>query len=219
MAIKIIITGATGFVGEGVLLESLNHPQIEEILMVNRKPLALKHPKLKELLVSDFMNLEPVKSQLKGYDACFYCVGVSSAGLDVATYTKITFDTTLHFAKTLVEVNPAMVFNFVSGKSTDSSETGKVMWARVKGKTENALGQLHFKNQYNFRPGFMKPMPGQKNVRTFYKALSGIWPLLFPKSSCLMQEVGQAMINAVIKGYPKQTLEVADIKTLADLRA
>jgi hypothetical protein len=215
-AIKVTLTGATGFVGEGVLLECLIHPQVEEVLVVSRKPYGLDHPKLKQCIVPDFMNLSyAAKEQLKGYDACFYCAGISSAGLNESTYTHITYDTTIHFADVLSELNPDMVFSFVSGKSTDSSENGKVMWARVKGKTENALKHFSFKEQYNFRPGFMKPTPGQGNVKTFYKVIGGIWPILFPKQSCLMKEVGLAMINAVLKGYPKQTLEISDIKKLA----
>lgn len=212
---KVILTGATGFVGEGVLMECLLHPAVTEVLSVSRKPYELHHPKLKQCIVPDFMNLDYALDDLKGYDACFYCVGISSSGLDEKTYTKITYDTTIDFAQTLVKLNPDIVFNFVSGKSTDSSEQGKVMWARVKGRTENALAKMPFKNQYNFRPGFMKPSPGQGNVKGFYKVISPIWPLLFPSTSCKMKEVGLAMINAVLKGYSKHTLEVEDIKTLA----
>lgn len=215
MPLKIIITGATGFVGEGVLLECLAHLQVEQVLIVSRKPYSLSHPKMRQCIVSDFMNLGDAKEQLTGYDACFYCVGISSTELDEKTYTHITYDTTIYFADILSELNPDMVFNFVSGRNTDSSERGRVMWARIKGKTENALKEFPFRKQYNFRPGFMRPTRGQKNVKTFYKIIGSVWPLLFPKQSCLMKEVGLAMINAVIKGYPKQTLEVIDIKQLA----
>jgi uncharacterized protein YbjT (DUF2867 family) len=215
MEIRIIITGATGFVGEGVLLECLSNAQVKEVLMVNRRPFDLKHPKLKECIVPDFMNPDAVANQLAGYDACFYCAGISSVGMDEKKYTYITYDTTMAFAKKLLEVNKEITFCFVSGGHTDSSEKGKVMWARVKGKTENALGALSFKKQYNFRPGFMKPTPGQKNAKWLYKFLGGIMPLLLPKQSCKMKEVGLSMINAVLKGYPKQTLEVKDIKELA----
>lgn len=215
MPLKIIITGATGFVGEGVLLECLVHPHVEQVLIVSRKPYSLSHPKMRQYIVPYFMNLSHAKEQLTGYDACFYCVGISSTGLDENTYTHITYDTTIYFADILSELNPDMVFNFVSGRSTDSSERGSVMWARIKGKTENALKEFPFRKQYNFRPGFMRPTRGQKNVKTFYRIIGSVWPLLFPKQSCLMKEVGLAMINAVIKGYPKQTLEVMDIKQLA----
>lgn len=216
MEIKVIITGVTGFVGEGVLLECIKHPQIKEVLLVNRKPSGYQHAKIKECIVSDFNKLHGCEQQLTGYDACFYCAGISSGGLNEPEYTHITYDTTLNFAKALLRYNPDIVFNFLSGKSTDSSEKGSVMWARVKGKTENALMKMDFKKEYNFRPGFMKPTPGQKNAKSFYKLISGIWPLLFPKASCKMEEVGLSMINAVLLGYPKQTLEVKDIRLLAN---
>ncbi|HTE32349.1 MAG TPA: NAD-dependent epimerase/dehydratase family protein [Chryseolinea sp.] len=218
MGIKIIITGATGFVGEGVLLECLAHPQVEAVLIVNRKHYDLTHPKLTECLVPDFMNLDAVAEQLTGHNACFYCAGVSSVGMDEKSYSHITYDITIHFAKRLATLNPGMVFTFVSGSHTDSSEKGRIMWARVKGKTENSLQSLPFRSQYNFRPGFMKPMPGQKNVKGLYRFISGIYPLLkllFPNQGSTVREVGLAMINAVLKGYPNHILEVKDIKALA----
>jgi uncharacterized protein YbjT (DUF2867 family) len=215
MSLKLIITGATGFVGEGVLLACLEQPQISEVLMVNRKPFDLKHPKLTELIVPDFMNLDAVRNQLTGYDACFYCAGISSVGLDEKAYTDITYTITMYVAKTLLELNPDIVFNFISGSHTDSSEKGKVMWARVKGKTENALMQMPFKAQYNFRPGGMKAFSGQKNAKTIYKLIVGLIGLLSPRRVVTIQEIGLAMINAVVKGYPKQILEMSDIKVLA----
>ncbi|MEO7990590.1 MAG: NAD-dependent epimerase/dehydratase family protein [Chryseolinea sp.] len=215
MSLKIILTGATGFVGEGVLFECLENTEVKEVLMLNRKHYDLKHPKLKELLVPDFMKLDSVLEDLVGYDACFYCAGISSVGLNEKAYTHITYDTTLHFARELLVKNSNMVFTFVTGSHTDSSEKGKVMWARVKGKTENALGKLGFKKQYNVRPGFMKPTPGQKNVKSLYKIIGAVFPLLFPKSSSTVQELGLAMIHATLKGYPNQTLEIKDIKHLA----
>lgn len=212
---KIIITGATGMVGEGVLLECLQNNLVTEILLVSRKHYDINHPKLKELLVPDFLKIENYATQLKGYDACFYCAGVSSIGMNEATYTQITYNTTLHFAQVLLQQNPNMAFTFVSGKNTDSSEKGKMMWARVKGKTENDLMKLSFKGQYNFRPGFMKPVNGQKNVKPIFKFFAFFYPKLFPKDSLTLQQVAQAMINAVLKGYSKQILEVSDIKELA----
>ena len=212
---KIILTGATGFVGEGVLLACLEQPQISEVLIVNRKHSELRHPKLTELIVPNFMNLDAVKSQLTGYDACFYCAGISSVGLKEAAYTHITYDTTLYFAKTLLALNPKLVFNFVSGSHTDSSEKSKVMWARVKGKTENALMQLPFTAEYNFRPGGMKAFAGQKNAKTAYKLIVGLLGWLSPKRVVTLEEVALSMINAVLKGYPKQVLEMSDIKELA----
>lgn len=212
---NVILTGATGFVGEGVLMECLKHPQVKTVLSISRRPIGLVHPKLKQHVIDNFKEVGSIKSELEKYDACFYCAGISSRGLNELTYTKITYDTTIHFAETLSESNPNMVFNFLSGRSTDSTESGEVMWARVKGKTENALKNIFFKEQYNFRPGFMNPTSGQKNVKGFYKIIAFFWPLLFPGSWCKMSEVGQAMINAVLKGYKKQTLEVDDIKELA----
>jgi len=217
MKIKVIVTGATGMVGEGVLLECLKHPDVEKVLMVNRKPFALSHPKLAECVAADFLNLDGVTAELSGYDACFYCAGVSSLGMSEAEYTRITYDITLHFAHALEGLNPKMVFCFVSGQLTDSSEQGKTMWARVKGKTENALARLSFRGVYNFRPGFMKPAEGQRNVKGYYKLIGGLYPVLrvlFPNLGSTMSEVALAMINSVLKGYPKQVLEVKDIKAL-----
>ncbi|WP_131539116.1 NAD-dependent epimerase/dehydratase family protein [Pedobacter nototheniae] len=216
MEIKVIITGATGLVGEGVLLECLEHPSVVEVLMVNRKPHLLKHPKLKECLISDFLNLEEYSEQLTGYNACFYCAGISSNGLNEKTYSYITYDITLHFAQKILNLNPEIIFSFISGSHTDAES--KVMWAKVKGKTENALMELPFKKEYNFRPGIMKPTPGQKNIKGFYKIINNLYPLIhfiFPKQSSTMKQVGLAMINSLLKGYPKQILEISDIKLLA----
>ncbi len=202
-------------VGEGVLLECLQNEKVAEILIVNRKHYDLTHPKLKELIVPDFMKLEQYRSALVGYDACFYCAGVSSIGMKEEEYTKITYDTTLHFAKTLSVINSNMVFTFVTGRSTDSTETGKSMWARVKGKTENALMKLPFKGEYNFRPGYMKPFKEQKNVKVIVKIFGFFYKTLFPGDSLTTQEVGRAMINLSFNGSSKQVLEVKDIKELA----
>jgi uncharacterized protein YbjT (DUF2867 family) len=218
MQVKVIITGATGMVGEGVAMECLQHPDVSEVLVVSRKPFNHTHPKLKELIVSDFLKLDNVKEKLKGYDACFFCAGVSSVGMNEEQYTKITYNTTLRFAETLSGINPQMVFNYVSGAQTDSSEKGKIMWARVKGRTENALMRLPFKKVYNFRPGLMKPTNGQKHLKSLYKILAAFYPLfnvLMPNQVSTLSVVGLAMINSVTKGYNKQILEVKDIKELA----
>lgn len=214
---KIILTGATGMVGEGVLLECLQNNLVQEVLIINRKHVDIQHPKLKELLVPDFLKLENYSDSLTGYDGCFYCAGISSVGMNEEDFTRITYDTTLHFAQVLAGINPNMVFHFVTGASTDSTEQGKVMWARVKGKTENALMKLPFRGQYNFRPGFMKPVKGQKNVRWFFKPVIAIYPILSPKTSLTLHEVGKAMINLVLKPYPKQVLEIPDIRQAAQL--
>jgi len=216
--LKIIITGATGMVGEGVLFECLGHPAIAQVLMVNRKPYRAEHPTLKECLVPDFLNLDAFLSQLTGYDACFFCAGVSSSGMSEAEYHHITYDITIHFAHKLASLNPGMIFNYVSGSHTDSSEKGRLMWARVKGKTENALMRCTFRRVYNFRPGFMRPTPGQQNVKWYYKGLGSLYPvlrILFPNRVSTMRDVGLAMIHSVLKGYPKQILEIKDINALA----
>ena len=202
-------------VGEGVLLECLQNEKVAEVLIVNRRHYELAHAKLKELIVPDFMKLEEYKNELSGYDACFFCAGVSSIGMKEAEYTRITYDTTLHFATTVSALNPNMVFTFVTGKGTDSSEQGKSMWARVKGKTENALMRLPFKGEYNFRPGYMKPFKEQKNVKTIVKVFGFLYSMIFPGSSLTMQQVGRAMINLAFNGTSKQVLEVNDIKELA----
>jgi uncharacterized protein YbjT (DUF2867 family) len=216
--LKVIVTGATGMVGEGVLLECLEHPAVEQVLMVNRKPYSAEHPKLRGCIVPDFLDLDGFTSQLTGYDACFYCAGVSSRGMSESEYSHITYDVTIHFADTLAGLNPQMIFNYVSGSLTDSSEKGSVMWARVKGKTENALMRSGFQKVYNFRPGFMRPTPGQRNIKSYYKVIGWLYPFLrvvLPNQVSTMREVGLAMINSVLKGYPKQILEIRDINSLA----
>lgn len=216
---KVIITGSTGMVGEGILLECLSNPNVEEILIVNRRPYEGKRNfKLKEVIVSDFFNLEEVKDELKGYDSCFYCAGKSSVGMNEQDYTQITYNTVMLFAKTLLSLNPGMTFCHVSGASTDSSEKGKVMWARIKGKAENDLMKLSFKAVYNFRPALMKPTAGQKYLSGYNKMYPALYPILslfIPNKACTIQEIGQAMINSVLKGYSKHVLEVKDIKLLA----
>jgi uncharacterized protein YbjT (DUF2867 family) len=216
--LRVIITGATGMVGEGVLFECLAHPAVEQVLMVNRRPYRAKHPKLRECIVPDFLDLDEFTSQFTGYDACFYCAGVSSRGMSESEYSHITYDVTTHFAHKLAILNPQMVFTYVSGSLTDSSEKGRLMWARVKGKTENALMRSAFRKVYNFRPGFMKPTLGQQNIKPYYQAIGWLYPLLrvlFPNQVSTTREVGLAMINSVLRGYPKQVLEVKDIKSLA----
>ncbi len=217
MSNKAIITGATGMVGEGVLLECLSHPNVEQVLVINRKPVGVSHPKLREIIHTDFFNLSPIEEQLSGYNACFFCLGVSSVGISKEEYKHITFDLTLNVAQVLAKLNPEMTFCYVTGAGTDSSEQGGMAWARVKGATENALMRL-FKQAYMFRPGFMKATPGQKNIKSYYKYFEWLYPIgraLYPAGFCTLQEVGLAMINAASKGYPKQILEVKDIVKLA----
>jgi len=219
MKIRAIITGTTGMVGEGVLLECLDHPDVEEVLVINRKPLGRSHPKLKEIIHADFFHLEPIAQQLAGYNACFFCLGISSVGISKEEYRRITYDLTLHAGQVMARQNPAMTFCYVTGAGTDSSEKGRVAWARVKGATENALLKL-FPNAYMFRPGAMKATPGQRNLKALYRYLAWLYPILhalFPGSSCTLREVGQAMVNVAAKGYPKKILEVKDIVAAAKI--
>jgi uncharacterized protein YbjT (DUF2867 family) len=218
MKIKAIITGATGMVGEGVLLHCLANADVAEVLIVNRKHYDKQHPKLKELLLPDFMDLTKVTDQLTGYDACFFCAGVTSVGKKEPEYTHLTYDITLNFAETVAKLNPNLVFTYVSGSSTDSTEQGSVMWARVKGRTENALFKLPYKKAYAFRPGIMKPVDGQQSLKGAYRWFMWLYPVvnfLAPKSTLTLHEVGQAMINCVIEGYDKPVLEIEDIRAAA----
>jgi uncharacterized protein YbjT (DUF2867 family) len=213
---RIILTGVTGMVGEGVLLECLETEAVEKVLSVSRKPVKHEHPKLEHLLVPDFRNTTD-EAKLTGYDACFFCAGVSSVGMSEADYTAITYDTTIAFATTLARLNPTMVFTYVTGMRTDSTEKGKTMWARVKGRTENALMRLPFKGVYNFRPGLMTPKPGQKHLKTSYRIALVFAPVLKLFFRALtLQQVGRAMIRCVQSGAPKQILEIEDIAALAE---
>ena len=218
MKIRAIITGTTGMVGEGVLHECLLHTDVEQVLVINRKPCGVSHPKLKEIIHTDFHNLSSIENQLLNYNACFFCLGVSSVGMKEEQYHRLTYDLTIHCAETLSRLNKDMTFCYVSGSGTDSSEKGKSMWARVKGKTENKLMQLPFKKAYIFRPGYMHPTKGLKNTLKYYGVFSWMYPVvrpLFPNFVSTLAELGIAMINTVNKGYDKSILEVKDIVKLA----
>jgi len=219
--VKAIITGVTGMVGEGVLHECLNDDAVEAVLVLTRRPSGINHPKLKEIVHKDFFDITPIQNQLTGYNACYFCLGVSSVGMKEAEYTKMTHTLTLHVATILAKQNPDMTFCYVSGAGTDSTET-KGMWARVKGKTENDLFKLPFKKVFAFRPGFMLPTPGLKNVLSFYKYVNWLFPIarkLYPKGFCTLAEVGQAMIHTVTIGSDKKILEVLDIVALAHAKS
>jgi nucleoside-diphosphate-sugar epimerase len=207
MKIKAIITGSTGMVGKGVLLECLESEAVESILVINREPIGIQHPKLEEIILKDFMDLETIENRLKGYNACFHCLGVSSAGMKEEAYHHITYSITEVFANILHEQNPDMVFIYVSGSGTDSSETGPIMWARVKGKTENMVFQKGFKDAYAFRPGAILPEKGIKSRTAWYNAFYFILRPFFPilrrmKSVTTNTKIGQAMINSVL--YPDE---------------
>lgn len=215
---KVIITGTTGMVGEGVLLECLQNPEVTEVLSVSRNPIGISHRKLKELIIPDFSKLPENDKRLTGYDACFYCAGISSYGKTEEKYRHITYDTTLTFAKAL-KPNSKLTFIYVSGAGTDSSEKGRSMWARVKGKTENDLFKLPFKQAFGFRVGIMEPIEGQKRVLGYYGYVSWIFPLIrivLPKIINKMQEVGQAMIYLTQNGYEKNVIKVEDVAILSN---
>lgn len=215
---RVVITGATGMVGEGILLECLKQDIVTEILCVSRKPTGRSHPKLKELIVPDFTALTENDKRLKGFDACFYCAGVSSYGKTEKEYRQLTYDTTLTFAKAM-NPNPQLSFVYVSGGGTDSTEQGRMMWARVKGKTENDLIKLPFEQAFGFRVGIMEPIDGQKNVLKYYRYFSWLFPIIriiFPNIINTMSEVGRAMISAAQCGYEKNIIDVKDVTILAN---
>lgn len=217
MKVRAIVTGATGMVGEGVLHECLQSRDVEQVLVLVRKSTGISHPKLKELIIADFYNLSPVEEQLKNYNACFFCLGVSSVGMKEDEYAHKTYDLTMSVANTLAKHNPDMTFCYVSGGGTDSTEKGKSMWARVKGKTENDLLKL-FKNGYMFRPGYMQPTKGLQRTLKYYKYVSWMYPglrFLFPGFVSTLKELGEAMINSAVRGYGEHVLEVKDIVKLA----
>ena len=216
--VRAIITGSTGMVGEGVLHECLLSPAVEAVLVINRSPCGVVHPKLKEIILKDFFNFSAIETEVVGYNACFFCLGVSSVGISKDDYYSMTYTLTMGVAKVLSKANPGMTFCYVSGAGTDSTEKGRVAWARVKGKTENDLMKLPFKQVYAFRPGFMRPTPGLKRVLPFYKYIDWLYPVsraLFPGFVSTLAVVGQAMIRTVTRGYDKKVLEVRDIVALA----
>lgn len=219
MQLKVIITGSTGMIGSGVLAEVLRSPLIDAVLVINRHTLNLKHPKLKEIIQADFFDLSGIRDDLSGYNACFFCLGVSSAGISREDYNHLTYDLTLNFARELLELNPGMTFCYISGAGTDSTEKGRLNWARVKGKTENSLLNLGFKDAYMFRPGFVKPMKGVKSrtalYNTLYSLFAPLYPLLmaFPKLATDSETLGRAMIQVASFGFKKKILESSDINS------
>lgn len=217
--IRAIITGATGMVGEGVLHECLLDNRVESILVVGRRSCNYSHPKLRELIIKDFFNLSEIKADLTGFNACFFCLGTSSVGLTEIDYTRITYDLTLGFAKTLAEINHDITFCYVSGAGIDSSEKGRIMWAQVKGRTENDLMKLPFSKVYAFRPGFIRATKGLKNTLKYYKYFSWFYPvgrLFFPGYVCTLQQIGIAMINAVAADKKREILSVKQIIKLSE---
>jgi uncharacterized protein YbjT (DUF2867 family) len=218
---KVLIFGASGMVGQGALLQSLAAPDVSQVTVVGRVRLERIHPKLQQSVCADLMNLRPIEETLRGFDACFFCVGVSSAGMTEDAYRHLTYDITMSVASTLSRLNPEMTFVYVSGAGTDSTELGRTMWARVKGKTENDLRKLPFARVCLFRPGIIQPLDGihskTESYRLFYSLAKPFLPLahaLFPRHVLTTAEVGEAMINAARRGAGG-VLEVADIASLA----
>jgi len=217
MKIKAIVFGATGMVGEGVLHVALDHPDVETLLAVGRKSCGVSHPKLVELILGDFFNYTPIEAQLAGCSACYFCLGVSSIGMNEKEYTRITYDLTMAAARSLSRLNPDMTFCYVSGLGTDGTGKGRSMWSRVKGKTEKDLQNLPFKGVYLFRPGFIKPIKGLKNAFKLASVLGAAYPLwkaLLPKYVCTLEDLGRAMINVTQKGNQSHVLECIDITRL-----
>jgi len=218
MKIKAILFGATGMVGEGVLHKALDHIDVESVLVIGRRTCGVNHPKLKELLHRDFYDYSVIEEQLRGYNTCWFCLGVTSVGKTEEEYRHLTHDLTMQAARTLVKLNPSMTFCYISGTGTDGTESGRVMWARVKGKTENDLRALPFKAAYAFRPGFIKPYKGLKHSYGVSKVLGSFYPIMkavFPKYVCTMEDLALAMINTAKDGYSSSVLENPDIARLA----
>jgi uncharacterized protein YbjT (DUF2867 family) len=217
----IFLFGATGMVGQGVLRECLRDTDVRSVLSIGRSTTGQRHPKLRELVHRDFLDFSAIENELSGFDACFFCLGVSSAGMQEADYRRITYDFTMAAARVLARLNPGMTFEYVSGMGTDSSEHGRTMWARVKGKTENDLLRLPFKAAFMFRAGVIVPLDGiqskTKLYRIFYAMLGPLLPLLraaFPKHVTTTAQVGRAMIKVAKQGAPKSVLENSDIDGL-----
>jgi uncharacterized protein YbjT (DUF2867 family) len=218
---KVLLFGATGMVGQAALCECLLDPEVSLVQTVGRTAAGLQHPKLIEIVHADLWEYGSIETALSGFDACFWCLGVSSAGMTEASYERVTYGITLAAAETLAQLNPQMTFIFVSGAGADSTEHGRVMWARIKGKTENALMRLPFKAAYAFRPGFIEPLHGVKSKTAAYRWLYALArPLLpvarwaFPASILTSEEIGRAMLAVARNGAPKRVLESKDIHAI-----
>jgi uncharacterized protein YbjT (DUF2867 family) len=219
---NIVLFGATGMVGQGVLRECLLDPEVQLTQTVGRSATGVPHPRLREIVHADLWQCQSIESDLSGFDACFFCLGASAGGLSETEYKRITYDITVAAADVLCRLNPKMTFIYVSGAGTDSSERGKIMWARIKGKTENALLKMPFAAVYMFRPGMIQPLDGiqskTKMYRVFYKLAKPVMSLLrsaFPNRVVTTKQIGQAMLNVARNGYPKQILESKDIHAAA----
>jgi uncharacterized protein YbjT (DUF2867 family) len=215
---KVLLFGATGMVGSGVLLECLDAASVREVVVIGRSPTGRTHPKLREVLHTDFSTFDSLRAELAGVDACFFCLGVSSIGMDEAQYTRLTYDLTLAAARVLLAVSPQATFCYVSGVGTDETEHGRLMWARVKGRTENTLLGLGFRAAYMFRPGFIRPVKGARSkvgwIHRLYVILSPLTALvaaLLPGKVVTTAIIGRAMLHVATAGYPRPRLEPPDI--------
>jgi uncharacterized protein YbjT (DUF2867 family) len=218
---RVILFGATGMVGQGVLRECLLDPRVEAILCVGRSSIGQREEKLNEILLKNVQDLTGIEDRLRGYDACFFCLGVTSAGKSEADYRRVTYDLTIGVAQTLVRLNPGMTFVYITGAGTDSTERGRSMWARVKGQTENALLRMPFKAAYMFRPGIIRPLHGIRSKTGSYRILYALlWPLIqilravSPNSLTSTERVGRAMIRVALEGAPSHILGTREINEL-----
>jgi uncharacterized protein YbjT (DUF2867 family) len=219
---NVLIFGATGMVGQGVLRECLLDPNVQLVQAVGRAATGVQHPKLRDVVHPDLFHFEAIEARLSGLDACFFCLGVTSSGKAEADYERVTYGITMAAAETLCRLNPRMTFIYVSGAGTDSSEHGRIMWARVKGKTENALLRLPFAGAYMFRPGIIEPLDGIKSKTKVYqifytlgKPLLPLIRLIFPHQILTTREIGRAMLTVARHGWPKRVLEIGDIRAAA----
>jgi uncharacterized protein YbjT (DUF2867 family) len=215
---NVVLFGATGMVGQGVLRECLLDPGVQTVLSVGRSATGQQHQKLRELVHQDLLDFSTIEDKAAGFDACFFCLGVTSVGMTEERYRRTTYDITIAAAKTLARLNPSMTFIYVSGMGTDSSEHGRAMWARVKGQTENALLRLPFKAAYMFRPAAIVPLHGIRSktaiYRAFYALLAPLLPAMkkfLPKYVTTTEQVGLAMLKIARQGGPKPVLENSDI--------
>lgn len=219
---KLILFGATGMIGQGVLRECLLDPEVDLVATVGRTAAAAQHAKLRQIVHRDLRRYEAIESELAGFDACFFCLGISSTGVSAEEYERVTYGITVAAAEVLARLNPRMTFVYISGAGTDTSEQGRIGWARVKGKTENALLRMPFAAAYMFRPGFIQPLHGATSktaaYRIFYTVLGPVLPVLrraFPNSILTTEQIGRAMLAAARHGYEKRVLESRDIRALA----
>lgn len=217
---KILITGSTGMVGKGVLLECLDDSKVDDVIVINRNKLDLEHPKLKEIIHRDFYDITSLKDSLADLNAVFFCLGISSLGLSEEKYAHVTFNIVKHFVDVIHSINPNIVFNYVTGTGTDSSEKGRIMWARIKGKTENYILSKNFKDAYMFRPGAIIPERGIKSKTNWYSIIYVLLKPFYPlmkrsRNITTTVKIGRAMLNSITINQPKKHLENADINLLA----